>query len=81
MGAIDTIIYPLSIHTVLGSKKEARSTCMHGFMTGALFGVNKQASKRAMHSASWVSMKIGVGLLNGSSLSMPLKVRERTVFI
>ena len=42
----------------LGSEKR----CIHdGSNTG-----NKQTSERAMHSASWVSMKTGVGLLNGS---------------
>ena len=48
----------LSHPLFLGSEKR----CIHdGSNTG-----NKQTSERAMHSASWVSMKTGVGLLNGS---------------
>ena len=54
----------------LGSEKR----CIHdGSITR-----NKQTSEQAMHCASWVSMKSGVGSLNGSSLSMPLRVRQRT---
>ena len=43
--------------------------CMHALMTGALLGTSKQA----MHRASWVRMKIGVGY------SAVLYAFERTV--
>ena len=54
----------------LGSEKR----CIHdGRITG-----NKQTSERAMHSASWISMNIGVGVLNGSFVDAFESEPERT---